>query len=152
VTGKTTVVDALDEASLRRPAAAGVDFAAMTANTPHVVFDELAARSPVPLVSIVEVCAEEARRPTLSRLVLLGARVTMEAPFYPAVCARYGVLAGHHQVRRGRSELLPNFRGPGAPERRCERGPVWGRCLGPHEAGVRRRRFSGCYRNARRCG
>jgi aspartate racemase len=78
-------------ASLRRLAGAGVDFAAMTANTPHIVFDDLAARSPVPLVSIVEVCAEEARRRGLRRLALLGTRFTMEGPFYPAVCARYGV-------------------------------------------------------------
>lgn len=78
-------------ASLRRLAGAGVDFAVMTANTPHIVFDELAARSPVPLVSIVEVCAEEARRRRLHRLALLGTRFTMEAPFYPAVCARYGI-------------------------------------------------------------
>jgi aspartate racemase len=78
-------------ASLRRLAGAGVDFAVMTANTPHIVFDELAARSPVPLVSIVEVCAEEARRRGLSRLALLGTRFTMEGSFYPTVCARYGV-------------------------------------------------------------
>ena len=78
-------------ASLRRLAGAGVDFAAMTANTPHLVFDELAARSPVPLVSIVEVCADEARRRDLRRLALLGTRFTMEAPFYPAVFARYGI-------------------------------------------------------------
>ncbi|HEX5830456.1 MAG TPA: amino acid racemase [Gemmatimonadaceae bacterium] len=78
-------------ASLRRLAGAGADFAAMTANTPHIVFDELAARSPVPLVSIVEVCAREARRRVLRRLALIGTRFTMEAPFYPAVCARHGV-------------------------------------------------------------
>jgi aspartate racemase len=78
-------------ASLLRLARAGVDFAAMTANTPHIVFDELAARSSVPLLSIVEVCAEEARRRGLSRLLLLGTRFTMEAPFYPEVCARYGI-------------------------------------------------------------
>jgi aspartate racemase len=78
-------------ASLRRLAGAGVDFAAMTANTPHIVFDELAARSPVPLVSIVEVCAQDAQRRGLRRLALLGTRFTMEAPFYPVVCARYGV-------------------------------------------------------------
>ena len=78
-------------ASLHRLAGAGVDFAAMTANTPHVVFDDLAARSPVPLLSIVQVCAEEARRCGASRLALLGTRFTMEAPFYPAVCARHGV-------------------------------------------------------------
>jgi aspartate racemase len=78
-------------ASLRRLAGAGVDFAVMTANTPHIVFDELAARSPVPLVSIVEVCAQEARRRGLGRLALLGTRFTMEGSFYPTVCARYGL-------------------------------------------------------------
>jgi aspartate racemase len=77
--------------SLRRLAAAGVDFAAMSANTPHIVFDELAARSPVPLVSIVEACAEEARRLGLRRVALLGTRFTMEAAFYPSVCARFDV-------------------------------------------------------------
>jgi len=77
--------------SLGRLAGAGVDFAAMTANTPHIVFDDLAARSPVPLVSIVEVCAEEARRRGLRRLALFGTRFTMEGPFYPAVCARHGI-------------------------------------------------------------
>ncbi len=78
-------------ASLRRLAAAGADFAAMTANTPHLVFDELAALSPVPLVSIVEVCALEARRRGLGRLALLGTRFTMEGPFYPEVFARHGI-------------------------------------------------------------
>ena len=78
-------------ASLRRLAGAGVDFAAMTANTPHIVFDELAARSSVPLVSIVEVCAEEAQRRGLRRLALLGTRFTMEGPFYPTVFSRYGI-------------------------------------------------------------
>jgi aspartate racemase len=78
-------------ASLHRLAGAGVDFAAMTANTPHVVFDELVARSPVPLVSIVEACALEARRRRLVRLALLGTRFTMEGAFYPAVCARLGI-------------------------------------------------------------
>lgn len=78
-------------ASVRRLAGAGVDFAVMTANTPHIVFDELAARSPVPLVSIVEASAKEGRRRGLRRLALLGTRFTMEAPFYPAVCARYEI-------------------------------------------------------------
>jgi aspartate racemase len=77
--------------SIDRLAGAGVDFIAMTANTPHIVFDELAARSPVPLVSIVETCAAEAQRRGLRRLLLLGTRFTMEAPFYPKVCARFGI-------------------------------------------------------------
>jgi aspartate racemase len=78
-------------ASLRRLSGAGVDFIAMTANTPHIVFDELAAESMVPLLSIVEVCADEARRRKLSRLALLGTRFTMDAPFYPSVFARHGM-------------------------------------------------------------
>jgi len=77
--------------SIRRLTGARVNFVAMTANTPHMVFDELAAASSVPLLSIVEVCAEEARRRRLRRLLLLGTRFTMEADFYPTVFARYGV-------------------------------------------------------------
>jgi len=74
--------------SLQRLAAAGVDFIAMTANTAHIVFDELAELSLVPLLSIVEVCAMEANRRGLRRLLLLGTRFTMEAPFYADVFAR----------------------------------------------------------------
>lgn len=77
--------------SLRRLAGAGVDFAVMTANTPHIVFDDLVERSPVPLLSIVETCAQEARRRGLTRLGLLGTRFTMEAQFYPRVFSRYGI-------------------------------------------------------------
>jgi aspartate racemase len=78
-------------ASLRRLAAAGADVAAMAANTPHVVFDDLVARSPIPLVSIVEACAEEAQKRDLRRLGLLGTRFTMEGCFYPTVFARRGI-------------------------------------------------------------
>jgi aspartate racemase len=78
-------------ASLSRLAAAGADFAAMAANTPHVVFDDLVARSPIPMVSIVEACMEEAQRRDLRRLGLLGTRFTMEGSFYPTVFARRGI-------------------------------------------------------------
>jgi aspartate racemase len=77
--------------SIGRLAGAGVALVAMTANTAHVVFDELAARSPVPLLSIVDPCAGEARRRGLRRLALFGTRFTMEADFYPAACARHGI-------------------------------------------------------------
>lgn len=78
-------------ASIARLAAAGADFAVMAANTPHVVFDNLVARSPIALVSIIEPCAEEARRLDLRRLGLLGTRFTMEGKFYPEVFARRGM-------------------------------------------------------------
>jgi len=77
--------------SVRRLAAAGVDFIAITANTPHLMYDELAAVSSRPMISIVEVCAEEARRREIRRPLLLGTRFTMEAPFYPTVLARFNI-------------------------------------------------------------
>jgi aspartate racemase len=77
--------------SVRRLAGAGVDFVAITANTPHIAFDEVAAKSPLPLISIVELCAKEAQRLRLRRPLLLGTRFTVEADFYPKVFARYGV-------------------------------------------------------------
>ena len=78
-------------ASIHRLAAAGAGVVALTANTPHIVFDELLARSPVPMLSIVEACADEAERRGLSRLALLGTRFTMEASFYPQVFGRRGI-------------------------------------------------------------
>lgn len=79
------------DASIRRLAGAGVDFVAMSANTAHLVFDELAARALVPLLSIVETSALEARRQDLRRVGLLGTRFTMEAAFYPEVFAKHDV-------------------------------------------------------------
>ena len=81
------LVDYLSD-SIARLAGAGCDFVAMSANTAHVVFDEVAARSRVPLLSIVETCADAAAQQHLKRLGLLGTRFTMEAGFYPSVFAR----------------------------------------------------------------
>ena len=78
-------------ASVERLAGAGADFVAISANTPHLVFDALAARAHVPLLSIVDTCAEEASRRGLLRVLLLGTRFTMEAPFYPEVFGRRGI-------------------------------------------------------------
>lgn len=78
-------------ASIERLTNAGVDFAVLSANTAHVVFDELVARARIPLISIVEICAAEAQRLDLRRPALLGTRFTMEEAFYPAVFERAGI-------------------------------------------------------------
>jgi aspartate racemase len=70
---------------------AGATVAFIASNTPHVVFDELAAGSPVPLVSIVEATAAEAVARRLKKVGLLGTRTTMGGGFYPAVFARHAV-------------------------------------------------------------
>ena len=77
--------------SLGRLYGAGVSFGAITANTPHIVFERLSPRSPIPLISVVEVCMEEARRLGLKRLAIFGTRWTMEAPLYPAAAQPHGI-------------------------------------------------------------
>ena len=67
---------------------AGVDFAALTANTPHIVFDELKQRVRLPLISIVEAACERAQKLGFKSVGLFGTRYTMQAPFYPKVFSR----------------------------------------------------------------
>ena len=67
---------------------AGVDFAALTANTPHIVFDDLRQRVKLPLISIVEATCERAQSLGFKRVALFGTRYTMQAPFYPSVFSR----------------------------------------------------------------
>jgi len=76
---------------LERLARAGVDFGVIAANTPHIVFDELQKRSPIPLLSIVEATRDEARSRGLKRVGLFGTRFTMQAEFYPEVFSRAGI-------------------------------------------------------------
>ncbi len=78
-------------AEVGRLARAGADFGLLASNTPHVVFDELARRSPIPLVSIVEAACGAAKGMGLRKLGLLGTRLTMEGRFYPDVFSKAGI-------------------------------------------------------------
>jgi len=72
-------------------ARAGATFSLISANTPHIVFDEVASKSPIPLISIVEATCAAAKARKLKRLALLGTRYTMQATFYPKVFSREGI-------------------------------------------------------------
>ena len=69
-------------AAVRNLAAAGAEFAALSANTPHIVFDQLKQQTPIPLVSIIEAACEEAERRGPSRLGLMGTIFTMKGSFF----------------------------------------------------------------------
>jgi aspartate racemase len=79
---------ALDEVTaylageVERLAACGVELALFASNTPHLVFDALAARASIPLLGIVEPAAAAATRLGLTRCGVLGTRFTMQAGFY----------------------------------------------------------------------
>jgi aspartate racemase len=69
-------------------ARAGADFGLISANTPHIVFDDVASRSPIPLISIVEATCAAAKALRLKRLALFGTRYTMQGTFYAKVFSR----------------------------------------------------------------
>ena len=75
----------------RQLAAAGADFALLSANSGHIVFEELRRASPIPLISIVEVTCDEVRRRQLKTVGLLGTRFTMSGRFYFVVAEKYGL-------------------------------------------------------------
>jgi aspartate racemase len=72
-------------AEIEKLASAGAQYGLLAANTPHIVFDEVRRRSPIPLVSIVEATKEAAQALGLKRLGLFGTRFTMQGDFYPHV-------------------------------------------------------------------
>lgn len=61
---------------------AGAQVISLTGNTPHVVFDELRARTQTPLVSIIESTVEEAKKQQISKIGLLGTGFTMAGKFF----------------------------------------------------------------------
>lgn len=77
--------------SVARLGRAGANVALMAANTPHIVFDVVQARSPVPLISLVKAACERAAKLQLSRVGLLGTGFTMRGEFYPNVFAQAGI-------------------------------------------------------------
>jgi len=72
-------------------ARAGANFGLISANTPHIVFDELAPKSPIPLISIVEATCAAAKAHGLKKLALFGTRFTIQGTFYPKVFSREGI-------------------------------------------------------------
>ena len=105
-------------------ARAGADFGIISANTPHIVFEEVASRSPIPLISIVEATCAATKAQNLKRIALFGTRYTMQARFYPKVFARESIelfVPEHHDQDyihdKYFSELVP---GKFLPETRAD--------------------------------
>ncbi|WP_298834354.1 amino acid racemase [uncultured Planococcus sp.] len=61
---------------------AGADFAVISANTPHIVFDQVQQKVNIPMVSIVEETYQKARQLELRKIGLLGTQFTMENDFF----------------------------------------------------------------------
>jgi len=69
----------------------GADFGFIAANTPHLVFDEVQRRSPIPLLSIVRATCDYTKALGLKKVGLFGTGFTMRANFYPEEFQRAGI-------------------------------------------------------------
>jgi aspartate racemase len=70
---------------------AGADFIAVSANTPHLLFDQLQELSEIPLLSIVKATSGEAVRRKLKRPGLFGTGFTMNSSFYQDTLMTKGI-------------------------------------------------------------
>lgn len=61
---------------------AGAEFAVIGSNTPHIVFDEVKSRSPIPMLNIVDETCKRASGMKLRKLGLVGTKFTMESDFF----------------------------------------------------------------------
>jgi aspartate racemase len=69
----------------------GAELGCIAANTPHLVFDDVQRRSPIPLVSIVQATAAKAHSHSFKKVGLFGTGFTMRASFYPDEFRRIGI-------------------------------------------------------------
>lgn len=70
---------------------AGADFGLISANTPHIVFDEIKEKSPIPLISIIEAACDEVKSLGVSKAGLLGTKFTMSSKIYDKVFEKNGI-------------------------------------------------------------
>jgi aspartate racemase len=70
---------------------AGADFAAISANTPHMLFTEIQSKSNIPIISIVEATKNEAQKLKLKKAGLIGTKFTMNTSFFKDVFQPSGI-------------------------------------------------------------
>ncbi len=70
---------------------AGADFGIIATNTMHYVFHEVQGRTTLPLISLVDVVAKHVRDLKITKIGLLGTKLTMSTQFYPSALAQYGI-------------------------------------------------------------
>lgn len=71
--------------------ACGCDYATFTGITPHIVFDEVAKHSPLPLVSIIDSACAFAKNQNLKKVALLATKPTMSSTFFQKSFMREGI-------------------------------------------------------------
>jgi aspartate racemase len=70
---------------------AGAEFAVLSANTPHLLFDRIKEKCGIPLISIVEAACDESIKRGYKRTGLFGTGFTMEASFFTDIFKEHGI-------------------------------------------------------------
>lgn len=76
---------------LMRLQASDVEVAAIASNTPHHRYSSIVRGIGIPVLSILDAAADEAIRMGVSRVLILGTKLTMESKMYPETFRRYGI-------------------------------------------------------------
>lgn len=71
---------------------ADADFGLLASNTPHIVFDELRKKSPIPLLSIVELTCRKVKECGMKKVGLFGTKSTMQNTFYQDTFAKENIV------------------------------------------------------------
>jgi aspartate racemase len=72
---------------------AGAEFAAIAANTAHIVFDKIQEQSTIPIIGIVDETCKRAKEKNYKKLIVFGTGFTMNSGMYETKCAQYGIEA-----------------------------------------------------------
>lgn len=70
---------------------AGAEFAVIGSNTPHIVFDKVKSRSPIPMLSIVDETCKRALNMKLRKPGLIGTKFTMGSNFFQKAFHNAGI-------------------------------------------------------------
>jgi len=79
--------------AIQRLHGAGAEFAAIAANTAHIVFDDLQATSPIPLIGIVDETCKRAKDQRIKKMIIFGTNFTMSSSMYETKCKQFGIEA-----------------------------------------------------------
>jgi len=89
--GRERDVERILVSAARALEAAGAGLGLICANTLHRYYDAVTAAVDMPFIHIADATAEAARAAGVSRVGLLGTRMTMEEPFYRERLAGHGI-------------------------------------------------------------
>ncbi len=72
---------------------AGCGLVLISANTPHIFYDEISKAVSTPLLNIIDVLAEALRKEGIAKVGILGTYTTMTSGFYAERLSRHGIKA-----------------------------------------------------------